>query len=48
MLIDLVKAYDTINHKMLFEIFQRYGAHPKYVDAIRRLYRGLKAKITID
>jgi hypothetical protein len=47
MFVDLVKTYDTVNHEMLFEILERYGAHPKYVDAIRRLYHGLKFKITI-
>jgi hypothetical protein len=38
MFVDLVKAYDTVNHELLFQILERYGAPPKYVNAIMRLY----------
>jgi hypothetical protein len=47
MFVDLVKAYDTVNHELLFQILERYGAPNKYVDAIRRLYSSLIAKISI-
>jgi hypothetical protein len=47
MFVDLVKAYDTVNHELLFQILERYGAPTKYVNAIRRLYSSLIAKISI-
>ena len=47
MFIDLVKAYDTLNHEVLFDILEKYGAHPKYVDCVRRMYSVLIAKVKI-
>ena len=48
MYVDLVKAYDTVNHELLFDILEKYGAHPKYIDCVRRMYKDLIAKITVD
>jgi hypothetical protein len=36
--VDLVKAYDTVNHKLLIDIIRRYGAPPKFATAIERIY----------
>jgi truncated hemoglobin YjbI len=48
MFVDLVKAYeDTVNHELLFQILERYGAPSQYVDAIRRLYNSVIVKISI-
>jgi hypothetical protein len=38
MFVDLVKASAIVNHELLFQILERYGAPPKYVNAIMRLY----------
>ena len=32
--VDLVKAYDTANHKLLIDVIRRYGAPPKFATAI--------------
>ena len=45
--VDLVKAYDTVNHELLFEILARYGAPSEYINVIRRLYSNLEVKIKI-
>ena len=34
----MVKAYDTVNHLMLIEMLNRYGAPSKYVDLISRMH----------
>ncbi len=37
--VDLVKAYNTANHKLLIDILLCYGAAPKFVTAIETIYR---------
>jgi hypothetical protein len=37
--VDLVKAYDTANHKLLIDILRRYGAPTKFATAIETIYR---------
>ena len=37
--IDLVKAYDTANHKMLLLVLEKYGAPPKFVSAVEKMYK---------
>ena len=34
MFVDLLKAYHTVNHKMLIEILQQYGAREKFTNVI--------------
>ncbi len=36
--VDLVKAYDTANHKLLIDILWRYGAPPKFTTAIEMIH----------
>ena len=38
MFADLVKAFDTSNHKLMVEILKKYGCPPKLCSAIRRMY----------
>ena len=45
--VDLVKAYDTANHKLMFEILNKYGAPPKLISAIERMYSELKVVLKI-
>ena len=45
--VDLVKAYDTANHDLLLVILGKYGAPPKLVSAIRRMYTNLKVILKI-
>jgi hypothetical protein len=37
--VDLVKAYDTANHKLLIDILRRYGAPLKFATAIKTIYQ---------
>jgi hypothetical protein len=36
--VDLVKAYDTANHELLFCLLEKYGAPPTFVTVIRKIY----------
>ena len=38
MLADIVKAFDTSNHKLMVEILKKYSCPPKLCSAIRRMY----------
>jgi hypothetical protein len=36
--VNLVKAYNTTNHKVLIDILRQYGAPPKFTTAIKMIY----------
>ena len=46
--VDLVKAYDTANHDLLLRILEKYGAPPKFVSAIERMYQDLVVVLKIE
>ena len=45
--IDLAKAYDTANHKLLTKLLKLYGAPPKFANATERMYQDLMVIIKI-
>ena len=45
--VDPVKAFDTVNHDMMFKILDHYGAPPKLRSAISRMYQDLKIVLKI-
>ncbi len=46
--VDLAKAYTTTNHKLLIDILRRYGAPPKFVTAIKMIYRNNTCMLKIE
>jgi hypothetical protein len=46
--VDLVKAYNTANHALLFDILERYGAPPRFVNAVERIYQDLVVVLKIE
>ena len=47
MFADLVKAFDTSNHKLMVEILNKYGCPPKLCSTIIRIYRGDNVKLIL-
>jgi hypothetical protein len=47
MFVDLVKAYDTVNHEMLIKILQQFGSPEKFTNVIEIYYSNLKVKLQI-
>jgi hypothetical protein len=46
--VDLVKAYNTANHDLLLNILKQYGAPPRFVAAIERIYQDLIVVLKIE
>ena len=45
--VDLVKAFDTVDHTLMLHILKNYGAPPKLCSSIARMYQDLKVVIKI-
>jgi hypothetical protein len=46
--IDLIKAFDTANHDLLFAILEKYGTPQALIDVIRRLHDNFQLKLVFD
>eukprot|EP00978_Attheya_sp_CCMP212_P044245 scaffold305120_cov29-Attheya_sp.AAC.2 len=45
--VDLVKAFNTANHILLYEILHKYGVPPQLVNVIQRLYDGASVNLKV-
>jgi hypothetical protein len=45
--VDLIKAFDTANHEMLFALLKKFGAPTSLVEPIRKLHRDFKLKFKV-
>ena len=45
--VDLVKAFDTIHHKLLFELLKKYGIPIYLIKVIQKLYKDFKIEIKV-
>ena len=45
--VDLVKAFDTIHHKLLFELLKKYGIPIYLIKVIEKLYKDFKIEIKV-
>jgi hypothetical protein len=45
--VDLIKAYNTVNHELLFQILLKYGILKELVNAVKRMYRDCKLQVNI-
>jgi hypothetical protein len=46
--IDLIKAFDTANHPLLFRLLGKYGAPPELVAVIEKLHENFHLKLEIE
>ena len=47
MFMELVKSFNTANHKIIMEILDTYGGTPKFGFAIRRMYENTVVRLII-
>ena len=45
--VDLVKAFDTVNHKLLLSSLAKFGAPPKFVHAIECVRRDMRITLKL-
>jgi hypothetical protein len=45
--VDLIKAFDTANHEMLFALLKKFGAPTSLIEPIRKLHRDFKLKFKL-
>jgi hypothetical protein len=45
--VDLVKAYDTVNHALLFGIVKKYGIPEEIFKVVERMYKACKVRVQV-
>ena len=45
---DLAKAYDSVDHVLLWEILARFGVPPRMIKVIRMSHDGMRARVQLD
>ena len=45
--VDLVKAFDTVNHALLFKLLERYGVPKDVASMVKRIYEGMFVKLKV-
>eukprot|EP00978_Attheya_sp_CCMP212_P015928 scaffold41313_cov53-Attheya_sp.AAC.1 len=45
--VDLVKAFDTANHALMYRILRKYGVPPQLCNVIKRLYEGASVNLKV-
>ena len=46
--VDYEKAFDSIQHKAVFEALQQHGVHKKYINIVKEMYKGGTAQIRTE
>ena len=46
--VELVKAFDSVDHTLMLHILKKYGAPPKLRSSITRMYQDLKVVLDIS
>ena len=45
--VDLIKAFDSINHELLFELLQKFGIPDRVIRVIKNLYKNFTIKLSV-
>jgi hypothetical protein len=46
--VELVKAYDTVNHALLFGILKKYGISEELIEVGERMYNDCKVHLQVE
>ena len=46
--VDLAKAYDSVDHVLLWEVLARFGVPPRMIKVIRMFHDGIRARVQLD
>ena len=45
--VNLVKAFNTVNHELLFKLLERYGVPKDVARVVKRMYEGMFVKLKV-
>lgn len=45
--IDLSKAFDTVNREILWQILEKFGVPPKFLNVLRQFHDGMQARVRV-
>ena len=45
--VDLIKAFNSINHELLFKLLEKIGIHDRVIMVIKNLYKKFKIKLKV-
>jgi hypothetical protein len=45
--VDLVKAYDTVKHALLFGILKKYRIPEEFIEVVERMYKDCKVHVQV-
>ena len=46
--VDLIEDFDSINHKILFKLLEKFGIPDRVIMVIANLYKNFKIKLTVS
>ena len=46
--IDLIKAYDSVDRKLLWDVLARFGVPPRMLAVVRQFHDGMQACVGLD
>ena len=46
--VDLIKAFDSINHELLFKLLLKFEILDRVVMVVKNLYKKIKIKLTVE
>ena len=45
--VDLSKAFDTVNRELMWQVLEKFGVPPKFLEILRQLHDGMQARVRV-